>query len=379
MEQCGSKRVVVTGIGAVTPLGIGLEENWSAATAGKSGIRTITKFDPTEHKVQIAGEVPNFNPEDFIDKKSVKRMDDFSQFALAAARLAMEDSRLQVNGQNADRIGCVLGCGLGGLANLERSHTQLMTKGPTRISPFFIPMIIGNMAPGHISIEFGTKGPNLCTATACAAGTHGLGQAFKLIQNGVCLAMISGGVEAVVTELAIAGFASMKALSTRNDDPARASRPFDRDRDGFVVGEGAGILILEEMEHALERGAHIYGEIIGFGMSSDAYHITAPAEGGDGAIRSMKMALDDAGLEPGQIDYINAHGTSTDMNDLIETQAIKALFGDHAYKMPVSSTKSMTGHLLGAAGGVEAIFSILTIQRGTYSTHHQPGKPGPRL
>lgn len=364
MERSTRKRVVVTGLGMLTPLGLGVEANWEALMAGRSGIGPITKFDATEYKSRIAGEVRNFNPEDFLDKKAIKRMDDFIQYAVASARMAMEDSGLKVDEKNANQIGCVIGCGLGGLATLQRSHLMLLDRGPNRVSPFFIPMLIGNMAPGQISIEFGLKGPNLCTATACTAGTHAIGIALDLIRNGVCQGVVCGGVEAVVTELAIAGFSAMKALSTRNDEPERASRPFDNERDGFVVGEGAGILVLEELTAALERGANIHAEVIGIGMSADAYHMTAPPEGGVGAASSMRAALHDAGLSPTEVDYINAHGTSTDLNDLYETQAIKAVFGEHARRLPISSTKSMTGHLLGAAGGIEAIYTVLTLERG---------------
>ena len=364
MESSTRKRVVVTGLGMLTPLGIGVEANWEALMAGRSGIGPITKFDAAEYKSRIAGEVRNFNPEDFLDKKAIKRMDDFIQYAVASARMAMEDSGLKVDETNAGQIGCVMGCGLGGLATLQRSHQMLLDRGPNRVSPFFIPMLIGNMAPGQISIEFGLKGPNLCTATACTAGTHAIGISLDLIRNGVCKGVVCGGVEAVVTELALAGFAAMKALSTRNDEPEKASRPFDKDRDGFVVGEGAGVLVLEELETALERGAKIRAEVIGIGMSADAFHMVAPPEGGVGAAASMRAALLDAGISPEQVDYINAHGTSTDINDLYETQAIKTVFGEYARRLPISSTKSMTGHLLGAAGGIEAIYTVLTIERG---------------
>ena len=362
MEEA-RKRVVVTGMGLVTPLGVGVEENWEALVAGRSGVATITRFDASAYKTQIAAEVKGFNAEDFMDKKAVRRSDLFIHYAVAASRMALENSGLKVTDANADGIACILGCGLGGLAWLENSHTQLVERGPDRVSPFFIPGMIGNMAPGQISIDLGLKGPNLCTATACAAGTHGIGQAFHMIRDGVCQAAVCGGVEAVITHMAIAGFNSMKALSTRNDAPAKASRPFDRDRDGFVVGEGAGMLILEEREAALERGAKILAEVVGFGASGDAYHMTAPAPGGDGGVRCMRAALKDAGLAPEAIDYINAHGTSTDLNDITETQAIKTVFGPKAYEVPVSSTKSMTGHLLGGAGGIEAAYTILAIQR----------------
>lgn len=377
MEGICNKRVVITGMGMLTPLGVGVQANWEAALAGRSGIGPITKFDASSFKVRIAGEIPDFNPEDFLDRKSVRRMDDFSQYAMAAARLAIDDSRLEANEDNCYQMGCVLGCGLGGLASLEKSHGVLLARGPGKISPFFIPMIIGNMAPGQISIEYGFKGPNLSTATACAAGTHGIGQAYQLIQRGECLAMITGGVEAVVTGLSIGGFSAMKALSTRNDEPERASRPFDRDRDGFVVGEGAGILVLEELEFALNRGAKIYAEVIGFGMCADAFHITAPADAGEGMARCMQAALNDANVPPGDIDYINAHGTSTDLNDLYETLAIKSVFNEHSRSVQISSTKSMTGHLLGAAGGVEAIFTILAIKNGMIAPTINHENPDP--
>jgi len=358
------RRVVVTGLGLVTPLGVGVEANWEALMAGRSGVGPITRFDVSNFKTKIAGEVRNFNPEDFMEKKLVRRLDMFVHFALAAARMAMEESGLPVTPENSGRIACILGCGLGGLATLENTHKLLLERGADRISPFFIPMLIGNMAPGQISIEFGAKGPNLCISTACAAGTHAIGQAFHYIREGVSDAAICGGAEAVVTPLGLGGFNAMKAISTRNHEPEKASRPFDRDRDGFVMGEGSGIVILEEMNQALERGAPIYAEVIGFGMSGDAFHMTAPPEGGEGAVMCMRAALEDAGLPPAEIDCINAHGTSTDLNDLYETQAIKTVFGEKAKSIPISATKSMTGHLLGAAGGVEAVYSVLTIKRG---------------
>lgn len=356
------KRVVVTGIGLITPLGVGLEATWEALVAGKSGIGPITQFDASEFKTRIAAEVSDFNPEDFIDKKTARRQDRFIQFASAAAGMAMKDSGLKVTEDNADRIGCVMGCGLGGLRTLESTYDTMKTKGPDRISPFFIPMIIGNLAPGQISIDWGLKGPNLCLSTACAAGTHGIGQGYHLVRNGVCSAVVCGGVESTISELGIGGFNAMKALSTRNDDPEKASRPFDKDRDGFVVGEGSGVLILEELESAVARGAKIYAEAAGFGMSGDAHHMTAPAE--DGAVNCMKAALKDAGMKPEDIVYINAHGTSTQLNDSNETKAIKTLFGEHAYKLAISSTKSMTGHLLGGAGGIEGAFTALSIYNG---------------
>jgi len=358
------RRVVVTGLGLVTPLGIGVEETWSALVAGKSGIGPITKFDASGMATRIAGEVKNFRAEEFIPAKEVRRMDDFVVYALAASRMAVDAARLKINGSFAERVGVVIGCGLGGLRTIEKFHRVLMEEGPRKVSPFFIPMLIANMAPGQISIAFGAKGPNISIETACAAGSHAVGDAFKLIQSGVADAMITGGVEATVTPLAVSGFNAMRAISTRNDEPEKASRPFDRDRDGFVLAEGSGILILEALDHALQRGTPILAEILGYGLTADAYHIAAPAPFGEGMARCIKMALDDAGLTPGDVDYINAHGTSTDLNDKCETQAIKTVFGEHSYKLAVSSTKSMTGHLLGGAGGVEAAFTVLTLHRG---------------
>jgi 3-oxoacyl-[acyl-carrier-protein] synthase II len=358
------RRVVVTGLGLVTPLGIGVEETWAALVAGKSGISRITKFDASVMATQIAGEVRNFRAEDFLQAKEVKRTDDFVAYAVAASRMAVEAARLIINGTNADRVGVVVGCGLGGLRTIEKFHRLMIEEGPRKISPFFIPMLIANMAPGQISIVFGAKGPNISIETACAAGTHAVGDAFKMVQSGVADAMITGGVEATITPLAVGGFNAMRALSTRNDEPEKASRPFDRDRDGFVPAEGSGMLIIETLDGALERGAPILAEIIGYGLSGDAYHIAAPAPFGEGMARCMKMALGDAGLKPEEVDYINAHGTSTDLNDKYETQAIKTVFGEHSYRLAVSSTKSMTGHLLGGAGGVEAAFTVLTLQRG---------------
>jgi 3-oxoacyl-[acyl-carrier-protein] synthase II len=358
------RRVVVTGLGLVTPLGIGVEETWSALVAGKSGIARITKFDASNLTTQIAGELKNFRPEDFVSRKDIRRMDEFSIFALAATHMAVEDAKLEISSNNAERVGTVIGCGLGGLKTIEKFHRVLLEQGPKKVSPFFIPMLIANMAPGHISIVFGAKGPNVAIETACAAGTHAVGDSFKLIQRGVADAMITGGVEAALTPLGVSGFNAMRAISTRNDDPEKASRPFDIDRDGFVMGEGSGILILEELDHALERGAPIYAEIMGYGLTADAFHMTAPAPEGEGMGRCMQMALDDAGVSGEEIEYINAHGTSTDLNDRFETQAIKKVLGEHAYKVPVSSTKSMTGHLLGGAGGVETAFTVLAIERG---------------
>jgi len=358
------RRVVITGIGLITPLGIGVNETWEGLCSGKSGIGEITRFDTTNFKTKIAGEVENFNPEDFLPIKEAKRTELFIAYAVAAARMAVEDSGLKIDSSNGDRVGVITGCGLGGLGIMERTIVSVDKRGPKRVTPFFIPMMIGNMAPGMISIHFGAKGPNSSIATACAAGAHAIGNSFKIIQRGAADAMITGGVEAVVTSTCIAGFNAMKALSTRNDAPEKASRPFERDRDGFVVGEGSGILILEALENALERGAHIYGEITGFGMSGDGYHMTSPAPDGNGMIRCMKAAIDDAEISCEEIDYINAHGTSTSLNDLYETRAVKSLFKDKAYSIPISSTKSMTGHLLGGAGGIETVFTALTIYKG---------------
>lgn len=358
------RRVVVTGMGMVSPLGTSVEKSWQALIQGKSGVGRITKFDPTGFDTQIAAEVKDFVPENFIDKKEMKRMDIFIQYAMAAAAMAMEDSQLKITPANADRVGVVVGAGLGGLTTIETFHKILMERGPGRISPFFIPSLIVNEAPGQISMRFGAKGPNTSVVTACATGNHNIGDAWRIIQRGDADAVIAGGVEATVTPLAVSGFNAMKALSTRNQEPERASRPFDKDRDGFVMGEGAGIIILEELSLALDRGAKIYAEIIGYGLSGDAYHITAPAPDGEGAARSMQMALKDSGIPPEEVDYINAHGTSTYYNDIYETLAIKTVFKEHAKKLPISSTKSMTGHLLGGAGGVESIFTILTIFEG---------------
>lgn len=358
------KRVVVTGIGLVTPLGIGMDATWSALLAGKSGVGEITRFDASGYNTRIAAEVKGFNPEDFMPKKDAKRTETFIAYSIAATRMALEDAGLIIDAGNGHRIGVLTGCGLGGLNMLEVTARTVDTAGPKRVSPFFIPMLIGNMAAGMISIQFGAKGPNCSVATACAAGAHAVGDACNLIKYGKADAMITGGVESVVTRTCIAGFGAMKALSTRNDDPQRASRPFERDRDGFVVGEGSGMMILESLEHAQARGAKIYAEMAGYGMSGDGYHMTSPPPDGEGAARCMQAALQDAGIEPARIDYINAHGTSTPLNDLYETRAIKTVFGDQAYKVPVSSTKSMTGHLLGGAGGVETVFTALVIQHG---------------
>ncbi|MCP3177838.1 MAG: beta-ketoacyl-ACP synthase II [Desulfuromonadales bacterium] len=358
------RRVVVTGVGVVSALGTGVEKNWDALINGKSGIGRITRFDASDLPTQIAGEVKDFNAEDFIDKKEIKKMDLFIQFALGAAELAMQDSGLQITEDNAERVGVLVGAGLGGLPAIEKYHQASLEGGYKKISPFFIPMLIINLAPGQISIKYGAKGPNLSSVSACATGTHSIGDAFRMIQRGDADAMIAGGTESTITPLGIGGFNVMKALSTRNEDPAAASRPFDKNRDGFVMAEGAGILILEEYESAKKRGAKIYAEICGYGLTGDAYHLTAPAPGGEGAARCIKMALSTAGISADQVDYINAHGTSTHFNDLYETMAIKSVLGNHASKVLISSTKSMTGHALGAAGGIEAVYALLAMERG---------------
>ena len=355
------RRVVITGMGLVTPVGIGVDESWAAVRAGKSGITEITRFDASAHQTKIAAEVKGFRAEDFIPKKEAKRNELFISYAMAATRMALEDARLEINSKNANRIGVVTGCGLGGLGIMEETILAVCTRGPKRVSPFFIPMMIGNMAPGMISIHFGAKGPNLSIATACAAGAHAIGDSFKMVQSGTVDGMITGGTEAVVSATAVAGFNAMKALSTRNDEPEKASRPFDRDRDGFIIGEGSGILILEALDVALERGTKIYAEIAGYGLTGDGYHVTSPCPDGDGAVRCMQAALDDAGIAYGAVDYINAHGTSTELNDLYESRAVKTVFKEHAFKLAMSSTKSMTGHLLGGAGGVETVFTALSI------------------
>ena len=355
------KRVVVTGLGLITPLGVGVEASWQNLLNGKSGIRRITSFDVSAFPTQIAGEVDNFNPEDYVEPKEVKKMDRFIHFAVAAATLALNNSGLKISDSNADRIGVLVGSGMGGLHAIEYYHSVLLEKGPRRITPFFIPMLTINLAAGQISIKFGARGPNSAISTACATGSHSIGDAFRIIQRGEADAMIAGGTEAVITPMAVGGFNAMKALSTRNNEPEKASRPFDSDRDGFVIGEGAGIIILESLEYAVDRGAKIYAEIVGYGMTADAYHITSPSPGGEGAARCMAIALKDGGIGPSEVDYINAHGTSTKSGDELESQAIKTVFGEHAYKVAISSTKSMTGHLLGAAGGVEAVINVLSI------------------
>jgi len=371
------KRVVVTGLGLITPVGIGVDASWHGLIEGRSGIGLITQFDASQFPTKIAGEVVGFNPEDFIETKEIKKMDRFIHFAVAAATMAMNDSGLKITEANAERTGVFVGSGMGGLHTIEHYHSAFLEKGPRRISPFFIPMLVVNLASGQISIRFGAKGPNSAVATACATGSHAIGDAYKIIQRGDADAMIAGGTEAVITPLGIGGFNAMKALSTRNDEPEKASRPFDVDRDGFIMGEGAGIVILESLQSAAERGARIYAEVAGYGMTADAYHITAPAPGGEGAARCMAIALKDAEIRPAEVNYINAHGTSTKYGDELETQAIKKVFGEDAYKIAVSSTKSMTGHLLGAAGGVEAVISALTIYHDTIAPTINLDNPDP--
>jgi 3-oxoacyl-[acyl-carrier-protein] synthase II len=363
MHERVRRRVVVTGLGLVTPLGTGVEKTWKALCAGESGVSRITRFDPTDYPCQIAGEVKDFDPAAFIEKKEIKKMDTFIHFAVGASQMAVDDAGLKVTDDNRDRIGVYIGAGIGGLPAIEHYHKILLEKGADRVSPFFIPMVIINLASGQVAIRLGARGPNSCAVTACATGNHCIGDALRIIQHGEADVMLAGGTESTVTPLAVAGFASARALSRRNDDPPKASRPFDRDRDGFVLGEGAGVLVLEELETARRRGARIYAEVVGYAMNSDAYHITAPSEDGEGAARCIELAIKDSGVSKDEVGYINAHATST-FADKIETQAIKAVFGERAKRIPVSSTKSMTGHLLGAAGGVEAIFSVLAMHRG---------------
>jgi 3-oxoacyl-[acyl-carrier-protein] synthase II len=358
------RRVVVTGVGLITPLGVGNEPTWQGLIEGRSGIGLITKFDVSAYPCRIAGEVRGFHAEDFIEKKEIKKSDTFIHYAVAASQMAFDDSKLDMSQEDPDRVGVIIGSGIGGLPLIEETHTKLMERGPSRISPFFIPGLIVNLAGGHVSIRFGAKGPSSAPATACATGAHAIGDAMKIIRYDEADVMFAGGTEAVISPLAVGGFSAMRALSTRNDEPQRASRPWDLDRDGFVMGEGAGIVMLEEREHALARGAKIYCEITGYGMTSDAYHITSPSEDGDGMARVMGRALKDAGLQPSDIDYINAHGTSTNVGDKTETVAIKRLFGEQAYKVAISSTKSMTGHLLGAAGGIESAFAAKIVETG---------------
>ncbi len=363
-----TRRVVVTGIGLVSPLGIGTDVNWRGLMTGQCGIGRITHFDPSAYASQIAGEVKNFDPLQFVEKKDVKKMDVFIQYAIAAAQFAMDDSKLPITQENAPAVGVFIASGIGGFSTIEREHEELLRGGPRRVSPFFIPSAIINLAAGQVSIRFGAKGPNLATCTACSASAHAIGDSFEIIRRGDADAMIAGGSEAAITPMSVGGFAAMRALSTNNDAPEKACRPFDKKRDGFIIGEGAGVVVLEERESALKRGAKIYAEVVGYGMSGDAYHITAPTEDGSGAVRVMQMALRKANVAPHQVSYINAHGTSTPHNDRIETLAIKNLFGEHARKLAISSTKSMTGHLLGAAGGLEAGITALAI-------HHQTAPP----
>ena len=357
-----SRRVVVTGVGLVSPVGMGTRANWDALCAGTSGIGPITRFDATHFATRFAGEVKHFDPLQWIEKKELKKMDIFIQFAVAASQYAMDDARLTIDAALAPRIGVFIGSGIGGFTTIEEQHSAYLEGGPRKISPFFIPSSIINLAAGQVSIRFGAKGPNLATCTACTASAHAIGDSYEIIKRGAADAMIAGGAEAAVCHMGVGGFGALRALSQRNDDPSRASRPFDKDRDGFVLGEGAGMVILEELEMAKRRGAQIYAEMVGYGMSGDAYHMTAPSEDGDGAVRVMRAAIESAGIRPDQVDYINAHGTSTPHNDRIETTAIKRTFGDHAYNLAISSTKSMTGHLLGAAGGLEAGIVAMSVK-----------------
>jgi 3-oxoacyl-[acyl-carrier-protein] synthase II len=358
------KRVVITGMGAITPNGMSLDEFWQNCLAGKSGIDRISSFDPEGFGSQIAAEITGFNPEDYMERVEANRMDRFTQIAVASSGMAIEDAGLDLDKEDLTRVGVVVGSGIGGIGTFETQHTRLVKKGPSRVSPFFVPMMIIDMAPGLISIRYGLKGPNFGVVSACASGAHALGLVLRMLQRGEADVMLAGGAEAGVTPMTVAGFSSMKALSTRNDDPLRASRPFDKDRDGFVLGEGGAMMVLETLEHAREREARIYAEIVGYGATADAHHMTAPAPNGEGAARSMSIALADAGLAPEDVSYVNAHGTSTPHNDRLETVAIKTVFGDHAYKMPVISTKSMIGHLLGAAGAAELATCVLSVRDG---------------
>ena len=357
-----NRRVVITGVGLVSPLGVGTEPTWRGLLAGQSGVADITLFDASRHSTRFAAEVRGFDPLNWVEKKDVKKMDRFIQFAVAAADFAVADSGLKIEGAEAEMIGVYIGSGIGGFATIEREHETLMKEGPRRISPFFIPAAIVNLASGWVSIRTGAKGPNSATCTACTTSAHAVGDSFRLIQRGDADAMVAGGSEAAITPLGVGGFSAMRALSTRNDDPGHASRPFDKERDGFVIGEGSGVVVIEELEHARRRGAPIYCEIVGYGMSSDAYHISAPSEDGDGATRVMNRTLKDAQVAPGVVDYDNVHGTSTPQGDKVEVVALKRVFGDHARRMPISSTKSMTGHLLGAAGGLEAGITALVLK-----------------
>lgn len=356
-----NKRVVITGFGAITPLGNNVDTMWENVLAGKSGIDFVTRVNKDDFPAKVAAEVKEFDPTAYMDKKDARKMDPFTQYAVAAAKMAVEDAKLTIDDSNAHRVGVWIGSGIGGMQTWEDQHTKFLEKGPKRVSPFFVPMMIPDMAAGQVSIQLGAKGINSCSVTACASGANSIGDAFKAVQRGDVDYIIAGGTEAPISNMAFAGFSSAKALSL-NEDPSKASRPFDKNRDGFVMGEGSGILIMETLETALERGAHIYGEIVGYGATGDAYHITAPAEHGEGAARAMQKAIEDAGLQPEDVDYINAHGTSTALNDKFETEAIKTVFGEYAYKVAVSSTKSMTGHLLGAAGGIESVISLKTIE-----------------
>lgn len=358
------KRVVITGLGAITPIGIGKENFWNALIEGKSGIGYITRFDTTKFDTKIGAEIKDFDPTDYINKKEAKRMDRFTQYAVAATKLALDDSKIDLDRINLDKVGVVVGAGIGGMETLETEFTKMKDRGPGRVSPFFIPMMISNMAPGQISMVFGFRGSTMAITTACASGTHALGESFEMIKAGKMDIIVTGGCESAITPISVAGFSSMKALSTRNDDPTKASRPFDKERSGFVMGEGAGILILEELSHALARGANIYGEVVGYGSTSDAFHITQPDPEARGAERAMRLALEEGEIDYLEVGYINAHGTSTYFNDKLETLAIKNIFKEHAYDINISSTKSMTGHLLGAAGGIEAIATIMAIKEG---------------
>ena len=358
------KRVVVTGMSTISPLGNDLETSWSGLVSGKSGIGPLTRFDCSRYSTRIAGEIKDFDPEKYIPRKQIRRMDRFNQYAMACSKMLLEHSGFEINQENDNYTGIILGCGLGGLETIEEFHSKLIKRGPEKISPFYIPKLISNMATGQIAIETGAKGPNLVTTSACASGVHSIGYAYSDIKLGRVNAMISGGTEATITPMGIAGFTAMKALSTRNDDPEKASRPFDKDRDGFVPSEGCGLILLESLDHALERGATIYAEVCGFGASADAYHITAPDESGAGMAKAMQVAIQEAEVSPDDIDHINAHGTSTVWNDICETRAIKRVFGSHAYDIPISANKSMIGHMLGAAGGIESVFSIMSLYKG---------------
>jgi 3-oxoacyl-[acyl-carrier-protein] synthase II len=372
-----SRRVVITGTGLVTPLGTGVQKTWEGLCEGRSGVDLISRFDTSDYPVKIAAEVRDFAVEDFIDQKVAKHMELFVQYAVASAIMARDDAGLEITDANADRVGVFTGNGIGGLPTIEKYHKVLLERGPKRVTPFFIPMVISNMSAGQVSITLGAKGPNLSVTTACAAGTHAVGDAFRAVSRGDCDIAITGGSEATVCPLAVGGFNAMKALSRRNDDPQGASRPFDRDRNGFIIAEGGGMMIIEELEHARKRGAKIYAEVAGYGLSGDAHHIAAPPDDGDGAVRCMKMAIADAGMVPDDIDYINAHGTSTPLNDVIETGAIKKVFGAHASKLAISSTKSMTGHMLGGAGGIESVFTALAVHHGVIPPTINLNNPDP--